>query len=201
MGCLGTDHSGDSLKVSWNGLEPWIRNPSPWVARSQIERETKSSGVWQGRSLRTVTNDHHILPSCSDMCGLCEQTSFYIYIYMYIHIYYMYIHIYYMYIHIHYMYIHTYKCVYIYIHTHMCIFIFFNVYLFLRERESAHEWGRGRERRSKVDWAWHGARTHKLWDHDLSWSWTLNQLSHRGTPNVIIFYQPYFFPICCAELS
>ena len=27
-----------------------------------------------------------------------------------------------------------------------------------------------------------GARTHELWDHDLSWSWTLTWLSHPGAP-------------------
>ena len=31
--------------------------------------------------------------------------------------------------------------------------------------------------------ALHGARTHELWDHDLSWSRTLNQLSHPGAPS------------------
>ena len=30
--------------------------------------------------------------------------------------------------------------------------------------------------------AWHGAQTHKPWDHDLSRSWTLNWLSHPDTP-------------------
>ena len=30
--------------------------------------------------------------------------------------------------------------------------------------------------------AWHGSQTHKLWDHDLSQSRTLNRLSHPGTP-------------------
>ena len=35
-------------------------------------------------------------------------------------------------------------------------------------------------------WAWCGAQTHKLRDHDLSQSWMLNQLSHPGAP--ILFY-------------
>ena len=30
--------------------------------------------------------------------------------------------------------------------------------------------------------AWSGARTREPWDHDLSWSQTLNRLSHPGTP-------------------
>ena len=74
-------------------------------------------------------------------------------------------------------------------------FIFFNVYLFLREREreTEHEQGACRERgrhrtRSRLralscqHRTRHGARTHKPWDHDLSWSRTLNQLSHPGSP-------------------
>ena len=38
---------------------------------------------------------------------------------------------------------------------------------------------------------WHraqrGACTHKLWDHDLSWSPSLNQLSHPGAPQIFLF--------------
>ena len=65
-------------------------------------------------------------------------------------------------------------------------------YLFLRQRETEDEQGRGRERRrhrsqsrlqalSCQHRARHGAQTHKLRDHDLSQSWTLNPLSHPGT--------------------
>ena len=65
-----------------------------------------------------------------------------------------------------------------------------------RERESQHEWGRGRERgrhriRSRLralscqHRAWHGARGHKPQDHDLSWSQTLNRLSHPGVPEMV----------------
>ena len=68
---------------------------------------------------------------------------------------------------------------------------FFNLYLFLRETEN--EQGRNRERgrhriRSRLQAlscqhrAWHGARTHEPWDHDLSQSRMLNQLSHPGAP-------------------
>ena len=32
--------------------------------------------------------------------------------------------------------------------------------------------------------AWCGTQTHKPQDHDLSWSWTLNWLSHSGAPKV-----------------
>ena len=38
----------------------------------------------------------------------------------------------------------------------------------------------------------HGAQTHKLWDHDLSSSRTLNQLSHPGAPvtwNIVSIYE------------
>ena len=76
-------------------------------------------------------------------------------------------------------------------------FIFFLLFLmfihFLRETE--HEWERGREReRHRIQnklqalrcqhRAQHKAWTHKPWDHDLSQSWMLNQLSHPGAPKV-----------------
>ena len=35
--------------------------------------------------------------------------------------------------------------------------------------------------------AWRRAQTHKLWDHDVSQSRTLNQLSHSGTPKKLLF--------------
>ena len=77
---------------------------------------------------------------------------------------------------------------------HRCFFfflIFFNVYLFWGQRETEHEWGRGRERGrhrigsrlqalSHQPRAWRGARTPGPRDRDLSWSWTLNWLSHAG---------------------
>ena len=74
--------------------------------------------------------------------------------------------------------------------------------LFLRQRETEHEWGRGRERgrhriRSRLQALSHqprarrGARTHRPRDRDLSWSWTLNQLSHPGAPK--FFFNVYLF--------
>ena len=71
--------------------------------------------------------------------------------------------------------------------------MFFNVYLFLRETETEYEWVRGRERgthrlRSRLQALScqhrvpRRARTHELWDHDLSRSRTLNRLSHPGAP-------------------
>ena len=34
---------------------------------------------------------------------------------------------------------------------------------------------------------WHGAWTYEPWDHDLSWSWMLNRLSHPGAPRYANF--------------
>ena len=62
-----------------------------------------------------------------------------------------------------------------------------------RERQTECEQGRGRERgRHRIQSrlqplsCQHRARrrawTHEPWDHDLSWSQTLNQLSHPGAP-------------------
>ena len=70
------------------------------------------------------------------------------------------------------------------------------MFTYLREREQerarAFKWGEaereGDRIRSKLqalscqNRAPHGTQTHKLWDHDLSWSWTLNRQSHPGTP-------------------
>ena len=73
-------------------------------------------------------------------------------------------------------------------------YIFLMFYLFLGQRETEHERGRGRERgRHRIGnrlqvpscqhRARHGAQTHELWDHDLSWSQPLNWLSHPGAPH------------------
>ena len=83
------------------------------------------------------------------------------------------------------------------INKYRFFFNFFNVYLFLIE----HEWGRGRERgrpriRSRLQAlscqhrARRGARTHRLRDHDLSRSRTLNRLSHPGAlTNTFFFFK------------
>ena len=74
----------------------------------------------------------------------------------------------------------------------------------MRERGTEHRQGRGRERRrhriqsrlqalSCQHRARHGAWTHKLWDHDLSQSWTLNRLTHPGAPDFWNFYFLIFF--------
>ena len=73
----------------------------------------------------------------------------------------------------------------------MCIYFW--------ETETEHKWERNRERgrhrfrsRLQVLSCQHrvrcGARTRKLWDHDLSRSQTLNWLSHPGTPSKILFW-------------
>ena len=72
-------------------------------------------------------------------------------------------------------------------------FFFFNIYSFLRDRERQNMSREGAERGRHRIWnrlqalshqhrAQRGARTHGLWDHDLSWSRTLNRLSHPGAP-------------------
>ena len=63
----------------------------------------------------------------------------------------------------------------------------------MRQRETEHEQGRGRERGRHRIWnglralscqhrAQRGAQTHGPWDHDLSGSRPLNRLKHPGTP-------------------
>ena len=79
-------------------------------------------------------------------------------------------------------------------------FFFKCFYLFLRQRETEHEQGRGRERgrhriqsriqaRSCQHRAWHGAQTHRVWDHGLNWRRMLNRQSHPGTPHSIVLKQ------------
>ena len=83
-------------------------------------------------------------------------------------------------------------------------FFFFNFFLmFIYLWETEWEWGRGREREGDRIWsrlqtlscqhrARHGTQTHELWDHDLSQSRMLNQLSHPGAPGVSF----QFLPLC-----
>ena len=70
------------------------------------------------------------------------------------------------------------------------------IYFWDRERQSMNEGGseRGRNRiwsrlqaPNYQHRAWRRAQTHRPWDHVLSRSRTLNQLSHPGTPNVCLF--------------
>ena len=80
----------------------------------------------------------------------------------------------------------------------------FLMFIFGRKRETECEWGRGRETERHRIWsrlqalsgqhrAQCRARTHKLRDHDLSWSRTLNQLSHPGTLESMILDTDFFF--------
>ena len=73
------------------------------------------------------------------------------------------------------------------------VFKNFFLLIFIFERKTEHEWGRGRERgrhriqsRLQALSCQHRARcrvqTHEPWGHDLSRSWTLNWLNHPGTP-------------------
>ena len=74
----------------------------------------------------------------------------------------------------------------------------FNVYLFLRERDREREGEGQRQRETHRIWSrlqaprWQHrarcrARTQEPRGHNLSWSWTLNRLSHLGTPDLFTF--------------
>ena len=62
------------------------------------------------------------------------------------------------------------------------------IYFWERERERAEEGQRERETEDlkqalcRQQRSWCGAQTQEPWDHDLSWSWTLNRLSHQAPP-------------------
>ena len=80
-----------------------------------------------------------------------------------------------------------------------CFVLFWNIYLFLRDRKSI---SRGRAKREGDRVSKTGsvlsvqspilARTQEPWEHDLSWSWLLNWLSHPGAPVFCFFFK------CCA---
>ena len=84
-------------------------------------------------------------------------------------------------------------------------FLFFSFFnLFLRQRETEHEQGRGRERgRHRIQsrlqalsWkhrARRGAQTHGLWDHDLNRGQTFNWLSHPGAPRTMNSWRGYLY--------
>ena len=78
---------------------------------------------------------------------------------------------------------------------------------FIHFWETEHEWGSGRENGSHRIWSrlqtpscqhrvQHGAQTHQLQDHDLSWSWMLNWLSHPGALGLL-----YFLSHCCPKFQ
>ena len=79
---------------------------------------------------------------------------------------------------------------------------FFNVYLFFRQRDRVQTGEGQKERRHRI-WsrlqalscqhrAQHGAPTCEPWDHDLSWSWTLDWLSHPGILIILKFLIIFF---------
>ena len=82
--------------------------------------------------------------------------------------------------------------------AHFSVFLlkFFDVYLFLKERETECEHGRGAEKETQnpkriqalscQHRARRGARTGKPRDHDLSRSQRPTRLSHPGAPSVYI---------------
>ena len=80
-------------------------------------------------------------------------------------------------------------------HIESFFFCFKLLFSFVRQRETEHQWGRSRERgRHRIrgmfqalscqHWAQREAQTHELWDHDLSQSRALNQLSHPGARHI-----------------
>ena len=83
-------------------------------------------------------------------------------------------------------------------------FIFLKMFLFLRERDRARAGEGQRERdthriRRRIQplscqhRARHRALTHEPWDYDLSWSRTLNRLSHPGAPDNEYFKKSSIF--------
>ena len=71
------------------------------------------------------------------------------------------------------------------------------IYFWQIERQSMSRGGAEREGDTESEtgsrlwavWAWCGAQTHGLQDHDLSQSQMLNQLSHPGAPMFIYFWE------------
>ena len=68
--------------------------------------------------------------------------------------------------------------------------------MFIHFWEREYEQGRDRERETEhLKWALHwqqrtrcGAWTHQPWDHDLSWRWMLNWLSHPGAQFFVFIF-------------
>ena len=83
---------------------------------------------------------------------------------------------------------------------HICIKTNFLMFIYFWETKTECEQGRDRERDRQRIWsrlralscqhrACCGAQTRKPWDHDLSWHWMLNQLSHPGAPMFVYFWE------------
>ena len=76
--------------------------------------------------------------------------------------------------------------------------LFKKVFWFIFKRESMGRRGAEREGTGGLkqalhwqQWARRGPQTHEPWDHDLSWSWTLNQGNHPSTPDTGFWKQWY----------
>ena len=83
------------------------------------------------------------------------------------------------------------------------IFLIFLMFIFETESKRVRE-GRERGRHriqsrlqalNRQHRARRGARTHELRDHDLSRSWTLNQLSHPGAPFFLLFLKEQLYSL------
>ena len=78
-------------------------------------------------------------------------------------------------------------------HFEKCL-IFISFWVRRGETELEQERGRERERQKpkQAPGCQHRARcrawTHEPWDHDLSWSWTLNRLRHQGARVITVCY-------------
>ena len=89
------------------------------------------------------------------------------------------------------------------------VFQFFLMFIYFWETEREKTWaGEGQRVRETETMmqaphcpcrAWHGARTHELWDHDPSWSRSLSELSHPSAPKVAL--QIFWMLKCCSVLK
>ena len=70
--------------------------------------------------------------------------------------------------------------------------IFLCLFYFWKRETDEREWGWGRERGRHRIWSCQ----HKPWAHDLSWSQTLNRLSHAGAPSWFILDRPLLLKVC-----
>ena len=80
-------------------------------------------------------------------------------------------------------------------------FMVFLMFIFERDRDRMQvgEGQRGRQSQKQAPGSKlsaqspRGAWTHELWDHDLSWSQTLNRLSHPGAPCLFFFFKGFTY--------
>ena len=100
---------------------------------------------------------------------------------------------------------------------HYLLNFFFSTFIYFWDRERQSMNGGGAEREGDTESeagsrlscqhrALRGAHTHRPWDHDLSWSWKPNRLSHPGTPNLQLLLAIYvslvsFHGLCSKQLQ